>query len=192
MSDLPAPPSTYILRELHDVAVPPSVSWYPQTIGWKILAAVVLIALVYVVYRLARQWWHNRYRKEALLAISQIKSSDKDMPKVLFSVLKVVLIHIDSRNAKLFDTAFLRKLDALYPQTEDSQANSLVVFNDELSKRWLQSIVDPSVMLTNEDRVTLIARAKNWVSEHRGDAQKSAAKKSPRLKRKSHQGGQHE
>ena len=40
MSDLPTPPSTYILRELHDVAVPSSVSWYPQTIGWKILAAV--------------------------------------------------------------------------------------------------------------------------------------------------------
>ncbi|WP_154215052.1 DUF4381 family protein, partial [Vibrio parahaemolyticus] len=39
MRGLPTPPSTYILRELHDVAVPPSVSWYPQTIGWKILAA---------------------------------------------------------------------------------------------------------------------------------------------------------
>ncbi|WP_025585339.1 DUF4381 domain-containing protein, partial [Vibrio parahaemolyticus] len=160
--------------------------------GWKILAAVALIALVYVAYRLARQWWCNRYRQEALLTISQIKPSDKGMPKALFSVLKIVLIHVDSRNAKLFDTAFLRKLDALYPQTRDSQANSQVVFNDELSKRWLQSIVDPSIMLTNEERVTLIARAKNWVSEHRCDAQKSAAKKSPLLKRKANQGGQHE
>lgn len=173
MSGLPTPPSTYILRDLHDVAVPPSVSWYPQTIGWKILAAVALIALVYVAYRLVQQWWCNRYRKEALLTISQIKPSDKGMPKALFSVLKIVLIHVDSRNAKLFDTAFLRKLDALYPQTGDSQANSQVVFNDELSKRWLQNIVDPSVMLTNEERVTLIARAKNWVSEHRCDAQKA-------------------
>lgn len=173
MSGLPTPPSTYILRELHDVAVPPSVSWYPQTIGWKILAAVALIALVYVAYRLAQQWWCNRYRQEALLTISQIKPSDKGMPKALFSVLKIVLIHVDSRNAKLFDTAFLRKLDALYPQTGDSLANSQVVFNDELSKRWLQSIVDPSIMLTNEERVTLIARAKNWVSEHRCDAKKA-------------------
>ncbi|MDF4804047.1 DUF4381 domain-containing protein, partial [Vibrio parahaemolyticus] len=73
-----------------------------------------------------------------------------------------------------------------------SLANSQVVFNDELSKRWLQSIVDPSIMLTNEERVTLIARAKNWVSEHRCDAKKSAAKKSLLLKRKANQGGQHE
>lgn len=100
MSGLPTPPSTYILRELHDVAVPPSVSWYPQTIGWKILAAVVLIALVYVAYRLAQQWWCNRYRQEALLTISQIKPSDKGMPKALFSVLKIVLIHVDSRDRK--------------------------------------------------------------------------------------------
>ncbi len=115
MSGLPTPPSTYILRELHDVAVPPSVSWYPQTIGWKILAAVVLIALVYVAYRLAQQWWCNRYRQEALLTISQIKPSDKGMPKALFSVLKIVLIHVDSRNAKLFDTAFLRGASQLTP-----------------------------------------------------------------------------
>lgn len=34
------PPSTYILRELHDVAVPESVSWLPQTVGWKVLAII--------------------------------------------------------------------------------------------------------------------------------------------------------
>ncbi|WP_273979354.1 DUF4381 domain-containing protein [Vibrio parahaemolyticus] len=192
MSGIPTPPGTYILRELHDVTVPPSVSWYPQTIGWKVLAVVAFIALVYVAYRLAQHWWCNRYRKEALLAISQIKPSDQSLPKALFSVLKIVLIHLDSRNAKLFDAAFLLKLDALYPQAGDAQVNPKEIFNDDLSKRWLQSIVDPSVTLTNEERVTLISRAKNWVSKHRWDAQKSVAKKSPLLKRKANQGGQHE
>lgn len=71
MSDLPKPPGTYILSELHDVTVPPSVSWYPQTIGWKILAALFVLALIYVAYRLIRKWWTNRYRKEALLAVAQ-------------------------------------------------------------------------------------------------------------------------
>ena len=31
MAQTHTPPSTYILRDLHDVAVPESVSWLPQT-----------------------------------------------------------------------------------------------------------------------------------------------------------------
>ncbi|HDM8140995.1 TPA: DUF4381 domain-containing protein, partial [Vibrio harveyi] len=65
MTDLHTPPSTYILRELHDVAVPESVSWVPQTIGWKILAVIGAIVLMYLGYRLLHHWWDNRYRKEA-------------------------------------------------------------------------------------------------------------------------------
>ena len=47
------PPSTYILRDLHDVAIPESVSWIPQTIGWKILGVILLLIAVYLAYRLA-------------------------------------------------------------------------------------------------------------------------------------------
>ncbi|MCZ8485299.1 DUF4381 domain-containing protein, partial [Vibrio lentus] len=40
------PPSTYILRDLHDVAIPESVSWMPQTIGWKILGVILLLVAI--------------------------------------------------------------------------------------------------------------------------------------------------
>ncbi len=115
MTDLHTPPSTYILRELHDVAVPESLSWVPQTIGWKILAVIGAIVLMYLGYRLLHHWWDNRYRKEAIEAISRLNPDDASMPKALFSILKIVLIHLDSSHARLFDTAFLRKLDALKP-----------------------------------------------------------------------------
>ena len=42
-------PSTYILRDLHDVAIPDSVSWAPQTIGWKILGVILLLATLYLM-----------------------------------------------------------------------------------------------------------------------------------------------
>ena len=31
-------PGTYMLRELQDVTVPPTISWQPQTAGWLLLA----------------------------------------------------------------------------------------------------------------------------------------------------------
>nr|WP_319552462.1 DUF4381 domain-containing protein [uncultured Vibrio sp.] len=158
MSDFPQPPGSYILSELHDVTVPSSVSWYPQTIGWKILAAVFVLALVYIAYCLLKTWWINRYRKEALDLITQMNPDDSDMPKTLFSILKIILIHIDSRNARLFDGAFLSKLDELESKKQ--------AFNDEVSTLWLKSIVNPKVELTHEQRVLLIEKANYWVKEH--------------------------
>ena len=60
-----SPPSTYILRELHDVAVPDSISWMPQTIGWKVVSVLLMIGAIYLSYRFALRWWNNRYRGEA-------------------------------------------------------------------------------------------------------------------------------
>ncbi|BDR16152.1 DUF4381 domain-containing protein [Vibrio sp. STUT-A11] len=158
MSDFPQPPGSYILSELHDVTVPSSVSWYPQTIGWKILAAVFVLALVYIAYCLLKTWWINRYRKEALDLITQMNPDDSDMPKTLFSILKIILIHIDSRNARLFDGAFLSKLDELNPTKS--------AFSDETSNLWLKSIINPKIELTNAQRKLLIEKANCWVREH--------------------------
>ena len=36
-------PGTYILRHLSDVAIPEPVSWWPQTVGWKVLLAVAIL-----------------------------------------------------------------------------------------------------------------------------------------------------
>ncbi len=158
MSELHNPPGTFILSKLHDVTVPASVSWYPQTIGWKILALVLVLALLYVAYRVLKKWWVNRYRKEALDAIFQINSNDSDMPKTLFTVLKVVLVHLDSRSAKLFDNAFLRKLDELNPKKQ--------AFSDETSALWLKSIINPKIELSHDQRVALIDKATDWVKQH--------------------------
>ncbi|WMN88857.1 DUF4381 domain-containing protein [Vibrio parahaemolyticus] len=180
MSDLPQPPGSYILSELHDVTVPSSVSWYPQTIGWKILAVILMLALVYMAYRILSKWWINRYRKEALDLITQMNLDDSNMPKTLFSILKIVLIHIDSRNARLFDGAFLRKLDELEPKKQ--------AFSDEVSTLWLKSVVNPNIELSHQQRVLLIEKANFWVKEHSHASISNISTPGTELK----QGGQNE
>ncbi len=159
MATVHTPPSTYILRDLHDVTVPESVSWWPQTIGWKLLALAVLIVLVYWSYKALCHWWNNRYRSEALTALNELNPQDNNMGNSLFSILKIVLVYLDSRNACLFDAAFLDKLDELCPEQP--------AFNDQTAKQWLQSLVNPNIELSSAQNAELIKRAQVWLKQHR-------------------------
>ncbi|EKO5197167.1 DUF4381 domain-containing protein [Vibrio vulnificus] len=156
------PPSTYILRELHDVAVPESVSWLPQTVGWKVLAIIGGLVLLYIGYRYLRFRWDNRYRAEALQAIAQLDPKDPAMASELFSIVKQVLIYHDSGYARLFGDAFLAVLNQLIPTQP--------LFDDELAIQWVQSTVNPNVPLIESARTTLKARAALWVKSHQEKA----------------------
>ncbi|RSD30070.1 DUF4381 domain-containing protein [Vibrio pectenicida] len=169
MTELHKPPSTYILRQLHDVVVPDSVSWLPQTIGWKVLAVFGFALLAYGLYCKAWQWWVNRYRSEAIQAISRLKPSDADQPQELFSILKIVLIYLDNANAPLFDEQFLQKLDALNPNS--------VQFTDEVGKRWVKSVFDPNIVLDASECLLLNQRAMEWVKRHDNRQVKPVLKK---------------
>ncbi|AJR08791.1 DUF4381 domain-containing protein [Photobacterium gaetbulicola] len=163
-----SPPSTYILRELHDVTVPESVSWMPQTIGWKVLLVLLCVIAGYLCYRRLVRWWHNRYRAEARTAITRLPmhrglegSADSGaFDGALFSILKIVLVYLEPANAKLFGHAFLQKLDEL--------GNGRVTFKDELGTRWVQSLVDPSITLGREEQALLREKALCWIREHEG------------------------
>ena len=57
----------YLLgEEFVEVVSPAVVSWLPQTAGWACLGAVCLALLMRYGYRRLRQWYRNRYRREAL------------------------------------------------------------------------------------------------------------------------------
>ncbi|EPI5810105.1 DUF4381 domain-containing protein [Vibrio vulnificus] len=156
------PPSTYILRELHDVVVPERVSWLPQTVGWKVLAIIGGLVLLYIGYRYLRFFWDNRYRAEALQAIAQLDPKDPAMASELFSIVKQVLIYHDSGYARLFGDAFLAVLNQLIPTQP--------LFDDELAIQWVQSTVNPNVPLSESARATLKARAALWVKSHQEKA----------------------
>ncbi|MEZ9622671.1 DUF4381 domain-containing protein [Vibrio sp. 10N.222.55.A3] len=165
------PPSTYILRELHDVAIPDSVSWAPQTIGWKILGVILLLVAIYLAYRLAQKWWNNRYRKEALQELVLLDARDKNSTERTFKVLKVVLRYLDSSNAKLFGQAYVNRLNAYLPGSANTSENSNASFADEVSKLWMQSLIDPNVRLSFEQRLEVIQTAMMWLKLHKPNVQ---------------------
>ena len=165
------PPSTYILRELHDVAIPDSVSWAPQTIGWKILGVILLLVAIYLAYRLALRWWNNRYRKEALQELVLLDARDKNSTERTFKVLKVVLRYLDSSNAKLFGQAYVNRLNAYLPVSANTSENSNAFFAYEVSELWMQSLIDPIVRLSFEQRLEVIQTAMMWLKLHKPNVQ---------------------
>ncbi|KRB55088.1 hypothetical protein ASE04_05055 [Rhizobium sp. Root708] len=68
----PDPITEAALRSLKDIAVPPPVSWMPQTWGWLALALILLAAILLWALVLYRRWRRNAYRREALRLLDEI------------------------------------------------------------------------------------------------------------------------
>jgi len=56
----------YALGDFVEVVSPEAVSWWPQTVGWKILGLALCALLLFGAGKCLLHWWHNRYRREAL------------------------------------------------------------------------------------------------------------------------------
>lgn len=64
-----------VLQPLQELALPKPVSWAPQTAGWWVVAAVVLVALALCAWA---AWRHHRkqlYRRVALEHLQQIEAA---------------------------------------------------------------------------------------------------------------------
>ncbi|MCI1001980.1 MULTISPECIES: DUF4381 domain-containing protein [Ochrobactrum] len=63
------------LRTLHDIAIPPSVSWLPQTWGWALVAVLLLLGLAILLFRWVKRYRRNAYRREALQILENISNT---------------------------------------------------------------------------------------------------------------------
>jgi len=81
------------LDQLQDLPLPAPVSYWPQTWGWGVLLAIVIIAVAVGGWCLLRRHRRNRYRREALQlldAIEEQASADRQAARGLPELLKRV------------------------------------------------------------------------------------------------------
>ncbi|RDI97587.1 DUF4381 domain-containing protein [Dyella solisilvae] len=71
-------PEAASIAQLKDIADPSPVSWAPQTAGWWVLAAIVLVLLSWWVVRRWRRWRRDRYRREAQAELARIERAVAD------------------------------------------------------------------------------------------------------------------
>ena len=61
------------LAELREISLPEPVSCAPQTAGWYIVGALMVVGLVWLAVRWHHSWRANRYRREALAELSALE-----------------------------------------------------------------------------------------------------------------------
>jgi hypothetical protein len=54
------------LDRLHEIVLPPEVSWWPLAQGWYVVGGILVILILFFVYRAWKYWRANDYRRAAL------------------------------------------------------------------------------------------------------------------------------
>jgi hypothetical protein len=109
------------LDALKELPLPPAIPYIPQTIGWVILAGILLLLIFWGLWRRHKRRLANRYRVEALAELNQIERELGTQPAVaarLPVLIKRVALTCAPRAdiASLSGDAWLQWLDASLPQ----------------------------------------------------------------------------
>jgi uncharacterized protein DUF4381 len=85
------PWGNYLLSGLVETDAPSSISWWPETLGWKILFIVFIASIVHKIYRVWQEYKRNVYRRDALLWLQQLPVYDVTSPTRLYRQLPALL-----------------------------------------------------------------------------------------------------
>jgi hypothetical protein len=93
MLALPAQPPAPSIADLKEIALPPPISYAPQTAGWWVLLGLALLVMLWVVAWRLHRWWRNRYRRAAqkeLAAIGQAMADPAQRQRALAAIPALV------------------------------------------------------------------------------------------------------
>lgn len=161
------------LAQLHDIVLPQAISWWPLAWGWWLLIALILSAVLSLIFFHRRSIKRNQYRREAVQELTDIflrYQADKHTATLLQQV-----------NILLRRTAM-----SAQPQTYpvDIQGRDwlqwLVTYCPETTHDFTAGIgevllIGPYQINPNIDAVTLQAVAKTWLLKHRNQWQKKSS-----------------
>jgi hypothetical protein len=158
-----------VLAGLQEIALPPPVSYVPQTIGWLVVALLLLLIASWLALRALRRWRANAYRREAAKELASIASALRaDRPEAIASLpalLKRTAIAATSREevAALTGPDWLDFLDR-------SMGGSSFASG---AGPWLTRIAyaDPAqcAAIPRADRDELLRLARRWIEHHHAD-----------------------
>ena len=72
-------PNIPSIEQLKEIALPAPISYAPQTWGWWVLLAVLVVTALLLGARRYWQWRRDRYRREALARLAQLQQRSGDL-----------------------------------------------------------------------------------------------------------------
>ena len=156
----------YLIHGIDEIILPEAVSWWPTAPGWKVLAVIIVILLLFLCVRWMKRWWRNRYRREALRQLMQVQHHAgkqlQEVVAVLPYYLKVTALQAYPRQdiASLSGDNWLAFLDKQY---------SAAAFSEGIGRKLLAVAYLPQEQwqLSEKDSEALISMSRLWISKHR-------------------------
>ncbi len=120
----------YTLGDFHEVVSPETISWWPQTVGWALVAGALVLLAGYRGWRRLVHWYRNRYRGEAIAKLNQLAASG-DTAAEVNRLLKLTALAAFSREevASLSGEQWVRFLNEQCPAPvfDDAQRELLAL-----------------------------------------------------------------
>ncbi|MRG65967.1 DUF4381 family protein [Rhizobium pusense] len=155
------------LRTMHDIVVPPAVSWLPQTWGWAAILTILLLFLCSWAVFAARRYRHNAYRRQALHELETAALAARDETRrdgallLLASLLKRTALAAWPRDrvAALSRDAFVGFLN---DSAKGPQANHLANLLNDAEYRNAPS----QAAASSGDCGRVFEEARGWIERH--------------------------
>jgi hypothetical protein len=159
----------YLLHGIEEVVLPELVSWWPHTLGWRLLALGLLLCFGIVLYKAALRWQRNHYRRAALKKLDQIFIAYKDAPQCLNQlslILKATALHAYPRVeiAQVSGSRWLKTLDSKCKTTQFSSS-----VGEQLLTITYQPVQNWQLQDVQVDRLFELART--WIKQHKTQQQ---------------------
>ncbi|WP_421194602.1 DUF4381 family protein [Aeromonas enteropelogenes] len=153
------PPSWSILKGMIDVMPLPTVCWWPQTLGWQLLASLQLLGILVVAIQSWRRFRFNRYRRLALATLAALDPARPDFACALFLLLKQTACQVNPALAPRLDPQLLAEFDRMSAQRTQ--------FDTPLGQQWLAYQIDPRQRLDQAQHQQLQQMTLCWLRQHR-------------------------
>lgn len=160
----PDSPPMASIADLKDIPAPPPVSYMPQTAGWWVVAAIIVLALATWAFLKWRRWRRNRYRREAQAELLSIEHAFADpvqrraaLAAIPALVKRTVLAWAPRGSVgALSGDAWLRYLDGTYANGGFEQGPG----------RALGTLAYGDAVIGNEELTALMALLRQWIDDH--------------------------
>ena len=150
------------LQNLNDIVVPDAVPWWPLAPGWYVVAVVIAVSLTVIAVLGWRRWRKDRYRRQALAELRDIRGDSRGSLQRLPALLKRTALSAWPRDsvAALSGPPWHNFLDnsAGLDQFRNGSGDLL----DQLAY---------GKGLSESDQNRLLEAAENWLRHHRAPGQ---------------------
>lgn len=158
------PWGNYLLEKIVETQAPESISWLPQTLGWKFLALAALFVLIRKIYHAYKNYQLNAYRRDALAWLKECqKSDDFTFYKQLPSLLKKTALSVYERT----EISHLTGAQWEYWLDQQCQQTSFATTCPNVLHQLAYRSKNSDSFNTGQYQA-LLAQITLWVKHHRG------------------------